>query len=111
MLEIRPWYVQTEESTRGHALVVMLAYQITRHLRDAWSHLDLTVQEGLSRLSMLCSTKMAIKERGSCHRIPSPSDVTAKLLEEANVRLPRALPHLGAHVVSRKTLQSHRRSN
>jgi len=111
MLEMRPWYVQTEESTRGHALVVMLAYLITRHLREAWSHLDLTVQEGLSQLSMLCSTKMVIKDHGSCHRIPSPSDVAAKLLEEANVRLPRVLPHLGAHVVSRKTLQSHRRSN
>jgi len=111
MLEMRPWYVQREESTRGHALVVMLAYLITHHLRQAWLHLDLTVQEGLNQLSMLCSTKMVIKDQGSCHRIPSPGDVAAKLLEEANVRLPRVLPHLRAHVVSRKTLQSHRRSN
>jgi hypothetical protein len=111
MLEMRPWYVQTEESTRGHALVVMLAYLIIRHLQHAWSHLNLTVKEGLSRLSMLCSTKMVIKDQSSCHRIPTPGNMAAKLLEGANIRLPRTLPYLGAHVVSRKTLQSHRRSN
>jgi transposase len=111
MLEIRPWYVQTEESTRGHALVVMLAYLITRYLQQAWSHLNLTVNEGLIQLALLCSTKMVIKDQNCCHRIPNPSDISAKLLEAANVRLPRALPYLGAHVVSRKTLQSQRRSN
>jgi len=26
LLEMRPWYVTKEESTRGHALEVMLAY-------------------------------------------------------------------------------------
>jgi len=35
MLQMRPWYVQTEESTRGHALVVMLAYLVTCYLRKA----------------------------------------------------------------------------
>jgi len=47
MLEIRPWYVQTEDSTRGHALVVMLAYLITHYLQKAWSSFDLRVEEGL----------------------------------------------------------------
>ena len=111
MLEMRPWYVQREGSTRGHALVVMLAYLITRYLQQAWSHLDLTVEEGLQRLSMLCSTRMVIKDQSSCHRIPNPGDAAAKLLEAANVRLPRVLPYLGARVVSRKALQSHRQSN
>lgn len=32
MLEMRPWHVWTEKSTRGHAFVVMLAYLITRYL-------------------------------------------------------------------------------
>ena len=111
MLQMRPWYVQTEESTRGHALVVMLAYLITRYLRKAWAHLDLTVSEGLSQLTTLCSTKMIIKDHSTCHRIPKPNDTVAKLLEEANVYLPEALPFLEAKVVSRKTLKSHRRSN
>jgi hypothetical protein len=38
-LELRPWNVRTEESTRGHALVVMLAYIIIRYLKKAWSSL------------------------------------------------------------------------
>jgi len=111
MLEMRPWYVHTEESTRGHALVVMLAYLITRYLQQAWSHLNLTVKEGLNQLSTLCSTKMIINGQSCCHRIPNPSKIVANLLVAANVRLPRALPYLGAHVVSRKRLQSQRRSN
>jgi len=75
LLRMRPWYVQTEESTRGHALVVMLAYLIARYLQGAWEHLDLTVEEGLSRLTMLSSTKMIIKDHSSCHRIPKhPGD-------------------------------------
>lgn len=111
MLEIRPWYVQTEKSTRGHALVVMLAYLIARNLQKAWADFDLTVQEGLKRLSMLCSTEMVVKDQGSSHRIPTPRQISAKLLKAANVRLPKVLPHLGTHVVSRKKLQSRRRSH
>jgi hypothetical protein len=36
-LEVRPVYVRTEPSTRGHVLVVMLAYLIVRALRRAWA--------------------------------------------------------------------------
>lgn len=111
MLEMRPWYVCTEKSTRGHALVVMLAYLITRYLRHAWLDFDLTVEEGLKQLSTLCSMEMVIKDQGSCHRIPNPRQTLAKLLKSANVRLPRALPHLGTCVVSRKKLQSRRRNH
>ena len=42
-LEVRPVYVQTEKSTRGHVLVVMLAYMIVRILRGAWQEFDLKV--------------------------------------------------------------------
>lgn len=104
MLEMRPWYVRTEESTRGHALVVMLAYLITRHLQKVWSNFDLTVEEGLKELSTLCSIEMVIKEGDSCHCIPTPSQTCAELLEATNIRLPKTLPHLGVDVVSRKKL-------
>ena len=111
MLELRPWYVQSEKSTRGHALVVMLAYLVTRRLQQAWKDFDLTVEEGLHQLSGLCSMEMIIKDGGSCHRIPIPNQTSAKLLEAANVRLPKILPHLGANVVSRKKLQSSRKNH
>lgn len=110
LLEMRPWYVWTEKSTRGHALVVMLAYLITRYLQQAWMNFDLTVEEGLNQLSMLCSMEMVSKEQGSCHRIPTPCQTSAELLKAVNVRLPRVLPHLGVNIVSRKKLQSRRQN-
>jgi len=110
MLEMRPWYVWTEKSTRGHALVVMLAYLIARNLQRVWADFDLTVEEGLKQLSMLCAVEIVIKDEGSCHRIPTPAQTPDKLLRAAKVRLPKVLPHLGAKVVSRKKLPSRRLS-
>jgi transposase len=109
LLEMRPWYVQLEKSTRGHALVVMLAYLITHYLQQAWADFDLTVKEGLEELSTLCSMEIRIKGQGSCHRIPIPRQTSAQLLQATAVRLPHVLPCLGATVVSRKKLPSHRK--
>jgi transposase len=39
-LEVRPVFVRTEASTRGHVLVVMLAYLIVRALKRAWKDFD-----------------------------------------------------------------------
>ncbi|MEW6215763.1 MAG: IS1634 family transposase [Nitrospirota bacterium] len=66
------------------------------------------VKEGLEQLSTLCSMEMVIKGHGSCHRIPTPRPILARLLKAAGVRWPKVLPHLGANVVSRKKLNSHR---
>jgi hypothetical protein len=46
-------FVRTEESTRGHVLVVMLAYLIVRYLRRAWAALDLTVEEGVAHCDLV----------------------------------------------------------
>jgi transposase len=105
-LEMRPVYVVRESSTRGHALVVMLAYQIVRCLQRAWVDFDLTVEEGLRELSMICSTEVVVKDQASCHRIPTPCLSTAALLKSLNVQLPEALPRLNARVVTRKKLQT-----
>jgi len=43
-LEMRPIHVRTAEHTRGHVLVVMLAYLIRRELSRAWAALDATVE-------------------------------------------------------------------
>jgi transposase len=103
-LEMRPWHVRIESSTRGHALVVMLAYLIVRHLRQAWAELDVTVEEGLGQLATLCATQILVKGEVRCNQIPTPRDLSQKLLRAANIHLPRALPHLGARVVTRKKL-------
>lgn len=109
LLEMRPWYVWTEKSTRGHALVVMLAYLVARQLQRAWVGLDVTVEEGLRQLSTLCSMQVIVKEQGTCHHIPTPRQTSVELLKAADIRLPKVLPHLGARVVTRKKLASHRR--
>lgn len=108
-LEMRPIYVRREPSTRGHAFVVMLAYQIVRYLQQAWVDFDLTVEEGLRELSTLCSVEVVVKGQGSCHRIPTPRATSAQLLDKLNIRLPEALPCLNAPVVSRKKLQTRRK--
>ncbi len=45
-LEARPVYVRRATRTRGHALVVMLAYTLVAELARCWQHLDVTVPEG-----------------------------------------------------------------
>jgi transposase len=107
-LEMRPWYVRSEKSTRGHALVVMLAYLLVRHLRRAWAEMDLTVEEGLGQLTTLCATQILVKGEVRCNQIPTPRDLSQKLLQAADIHLPQALPHLGANVVTRKKLTEQR---
>ena len=107
-LEVRPVFVRTEESTRGHVLVVMLAYLIVRYLRRAWAALDLTVEEGIAQLATLCSLQVGIKGQSTCHRLPIPRESSVQLLKAAGIRLPLALLSQGARVVTRKQLLSHR---
>jgi hypothetical protein len=107
-LEMRPWYVHIERNTRGHALVVMLAYLIARYLGQAWAALDLTVQEGLDQLTTLCATRILVKDEVRCNQIPIPRDLSQELLRAADIHLPKALPHLAAHVVTRRKLTERR---
>jgi len=109
ILEVRPVFVRSEKSTRGHVLVVMLAYMIIRKLREAWAALDTTVQEGLNQLSTLCSMEIKVKDHGSCLKIPRPRDKSRELLKALDVRMPMVLPHREVRVVTRKKLPEQRR--
>jgi hypothetical protein len=108
-LETRPIYVRTPEHTRGHVLVVMLAYLIRRELSRAWSALDVTVEEGLHQLQTFCSTEIKVEGGGSCLRIPEPVAGSRTLLKALDLRLPEALPHTDTRVVTRKKLPEHRK--
>ena len=108
-LEMRPIYVRKAVSTRGHVLVVMLAYLIRRELSRAWASLDLTVEEGLEMLKTICSMEVKVKGGGSCQRIPAPKAETARLLEALDIQLPEALPHHDVRVVTRKKLPERRK--
>ncbi len=108
-LEVRPVFVRTENSTRGHVFVVMLAYMIARKLRQAWAELDLTVEEGLNQLATLCSTEVKVKGHGSCLKIPRPRENSRNLLKALNIKLPSVLPHREVTVVTRKKLKEQRK--
>jgi len=108
-LEVRPVYVRSENSTRGHVLVVMLAYLIVRALRRAWAPLDLTVEEGLAQLTTVTTTEMTVaRHKTKVHKIPKPRAASAQLLQAADVRLPEVLPNRGARVVTRRKLPPRR---
>jgi hypothetical protein len=107
-LEARPIYVRTAEHTRGHVLVVMLAYLIRRDLSQAWVSQDVTVEEGLHQLQTLCSTEISVEGGGSCLRIPEPSPASLPLLKALKIQLPKLLPHIGTHVVTRTKLPQRR---
>jgi transposase len=109
ILEVRPVFVRSEKSTRGHVLVVMLAYMIIRKLREAWAVLDMTVAEGLKQLSTLCSIEIKVRDHGSCLKIPRPREKPRDLLKALGVRTPMVLPHREVRVVTRKKLPEQRR--
>jgi hypothetical protein len=108
-LETRPIHVRTAAHTRGHVFAVMLAYLIRRELSRAWTALDMTVEEGLHQLQMLCTTEVKVEGGGSCLRIPRPGTASAALLNALEIRLPEALPHTDTRVVTRKKLPERRK--
>jgi len=109
-LEVRPVHVRTEEHTRGHVLVVMLAYRVIRVLRLAWAGLDMTVEEGLEGLKTLCSQELRVKGGGACLRLPEPRDQSLALLRAAQVDLPAVMPRSPAIVDTHKKLPPRRRN-
>jgi transposase len=104
-LEIRPWYVRTEASTRGHAFIVMLSYMIIRYLRERWKSLNITVEEGLKILNGLSLLEVKINKKIIYYEVPEPSEIMEKLLNLAGVKLPDIMPYKQANVYSRKKLQ------
>jgi hypothetical protein len=107
-LEVRPVYVRTEASTRGHVLVVMLAYLIVRELKRAWRELNVTVPEGLAELGRICAMELSVKGGGACLRVPEPSPQGQALLAALNLKLPAALPRSSVKVDTKKKLAKHR---
>ena len=108
-LEMRPVYLRAESRTRGHAVVVMLAYLMARELRRRWRGIDLTVREGLHRLASLCVTEVRVGGRPSYHQIPKPCDEVRQLFDAASIAIPSALPLAPARVATKKKLPSRRK--
>ncbi|MFC1850701.1 IS1634 family transposase, partial [candidate division CSSED10-310 bacterium] len=107
-LETRPFYVRSEESTRGHVFVVMLAYRLERELYRSWRELNLTVEEGIDELGSLRGVELEINKT-MCQRIPNPTGINKLLLDAADIRLPNVLPCRKIHVATRKNIASERK--
>lgn len=103
-LEMRPIHVRLSSRTRGHALVVMPAYGIVKELSVRWRDIDMTVNEGIQELGMLCMTEIHIKGKPGCNKIPEPRPSTKNLLDSARVRLPEVLPKREGDVATNKKL-------
>jgi transposase len=110
LLEARPIYVCLESRTRGHLLVVMLAYLLVQELAQCWRDLDLTVEEGLDELKSLCTTQVVIKGRAVLHNIPQPRTSIQCLLNAAHVTLPNSIADRGVCVSTRKKLAAERKT-
>jgi Transposase DDE domain len=108
-LEMRPIYVRRKSRTRGHAFVVMLAYTIIKELATRWQPLDLTVKEGIDQLATLCLTEVRINDQAPYHQAPTPRDPLQRLLDAAQVRLPKILPSRGVTVTTKTKLQNRRK--
>lgn len=107
-VDMRPIYVRLASRTRGHALVVMLAYRLIQQLASGWRAFDLPVEEGLKELDTRCVTEITIAGGGRCHRIPEPRPLSQQLLAAAEVKLPAVLPSQGGKVGTKKKLNLRR---
>lgn len=108
-LELHPVYVRTEESTRGHVFVVMLAYMIVRELKKLWKDIDSTVQEGIHVLDSLCTINVYFKQSYLYTFIPTPNTYSKQLLKAAGVTLPKKTPHPKSAVDPRKKIRKRRK--
>jgi len=106
-LEMRPVFVRKEQSTRGHAFVVMLAFLLQRELEECWADMNITVREGIDELAAIHVEEIKVKET-TIRKIPTPNEIGKQLLEKAGVDLPSVFPARTANVHTKKKLPSER---
>jgi transposase len=108
-LEMRPIHVRLASRTRGHALVVMLAYRIVAELARCWQQLDLTVAEGIAELASLCAIEVYVQDRPQLNRIPQPRESVKQLLAAADIQLPSNVLCRKAKVTTKRKLPERRK--
>jgi len=104
-LEIRPIFVRSEESTRGHLVIVMLAHMIIRELRIAWEKFNKTVEEGLKELSLLCRQTIQFSDGHKIECIPTPIPQMSELLNALKIKMPTTVEEIQVPVVTRRKVR------
>jgi hypothetical protein len=69
----------------------MLAYRLIQELQACWASLDCTVEEGLSQLDALCLTEVIVAGKVVDSIVPQGNAMVARLLELANVKIPKRI--------------------
>ena len=108
VLQMRPIYVRLATRTRGHALVVMLAYRIIQELAKRWAGLNLTVAEGVAQLGTLCVHDLCVDGRNVTRCVPTPNAQVMALFEHAKINLPTAPSVEEPKISTKKNLASRR---
>jgi transposase len=91
-LEIRPLFVRKEKRTKGHALIVMLAYRIVQELKKLWKNIDMTVEEGIKALCSLCEITVSVNKKTEFIQIPQPRPSLQTLLKALHINIPSSFP-------------------
>ena len=91
ILAVRPLYLRREDRTKGHIIVVMMAYMIIHKLKSLWEYINFTPDEAIKELSILSSVK--VMHRGvEITKLMIPDERCKKLLDKANIIWPKLLP-------------------
>ena len=107
-LEERPVFVRKAGRTRGHMVVVMLAYMISYHIKSYWKEIDCTIKEGIQELSTINANVVRIGTK-EIAMVPKPRKRAAQLLKALLVKLPQNLLHLGVKVATKRKLRERRK--
>ena len=111
-LEIQPWFVCKEGTTRAHALTTMLALKVRRGLEKAWEKLEVTVEEGVEELSKICVIELLEAGTGTvvARQVPEPSARQKQLLDALGLTMPTIPPEAKVTVGTRKKIQTERKA-
>jgi hypothetical protein len=111
-LELRPWFVCTQDNTQAHALTAMLALKVRRRLEQAWWALEVTVEEGLRELETLCVMELVHPQSGQvvARQVPEPSERQQRLLDALHLKLPTTVPEAKVSVGTRKKINQARKT-
>ena len=108
LLEERPVYVRKASRTRGHMVVVELAYMIGYYIKDYWKEIDCTINEGIDELSTINANVIRIGSK-EIAMVPKPRKRAAQLLKALHIKLPQNILHLGVKVATKKKLRERRK--
>ena len=85
-----------------------MAYRLIKELEKCWSGEDLTVEEGLKQLDTYCLMEVVVNDQVKDTILPQPRESVGRVLELAQVELPKKVKSRKTAVATKQKLQNHR---